>query len=63
MRGFRCEFAVIRKIDDVRLRGMAYGAVRDGRLYLISYTAPRLGFYAKYVARAEAIARSASLKS
>ncbi|HSI58660.1 MAG TPA: hypothetical protein VLA16_13970 [Ideonella sp.] len=63
VRGFRCEFAVIRKIDDVRLRGMAYGAVRDGRLYLISYTAPRLGFYAKYAARAEAIARSASLKS
>jgi len=61
-RGFRYEFEVVRKVDDVRLRGVAYGAVREGRLYVISYTAPRLAFFGKYVTKVEAIARTASVK-
>lgn len=61
-RGFRYEFSVVRKLDDVRLRGVAYGAVQRGELYLISYTAPRLAFFNKYAAQVEAIARSASIK-
>jgi hypothetical protein len=41
------------------LRGRAYGAVVDGRLYLISYTAPEGHFYAKHLAAVEALAASA----
>jgi len=61
-KGFRFEFTRVRKYDDVRQRGIAYGTVRNGELHLISYVAPRLGFFPKYVGRAEAIAKSARLK-
>ena len=44
------------------LRGRAYGAVLDGRLYLISYTAPDGYFYAKHLAAVEALAASARIK-
>lgn len=44
------------------LRGRAYGAVVDGRLYLISYTAPEGHFYAKHLAAVEAIAASARIR-
>lgn len=44
------------------LRGRAYGAVVDGRLYLISYTAPEGYFYAKHLAAVEALAASARIK-
>lgn len=60
--GFRFEFSSIRKSDDVRLRGIAWGAVRNGELWLISYTAPRLAFFPRGVAAAEAIAKSARVK-
>jgi hypothetical protein len=61
--GFRFEFSSIRKYDEVRLRGVAWGAVHQGELFLISYTAPRLAFFARGLAEAEAIAGSARLKS
>lgn len=60
--GFRFEFSSIRKEDDVRLRGIGWGAVRNGELFAITYTAPRLSFFARHVASAEAIARSARLR-
>lgn len=61
--GFRFEFSSVRKADDVRLRGQAWGAVRNGELFLITYTAPRLAFYPRGVANAEAIAKSARVRS
>lgn len=60
-KGFRFEYTVVRKTDDVRLAGVAYGAVRLGELFLISYSAPRLGFFAKHSARVEAMAKGASV--
>jgi hypothetical protein len=60
--GFRFEFSSIRKADDVRLRGIAWGAVRNGELWLISYTAPRLAFFPRGLGSAEAIAKSARVK-
>jgi hypothetical protein len=60
--GFRFEYSLVRKVDDVRLRGLGYGAVRNGELFLINYSAPRLAFYPKHVAQVEAIARSARVK-
>jgi hypothetical protein len=60
--GFRFEYSVVRKIDDVRLQGVAWGAVRNGELFVINYSAPRLAFFARYKPRVEAIAQSARLK-
>ena len=45
----------------MRLRGMAWGAVRNGELFLITYTAPRLAFFPRGVNDAEAVARSARI--
>lgn len=60
--GFRFEFSVVRKFDDVRLRGIGWGAVRNGELFAITYTAPRLAFYPAGLPSAEAIAKSARLR-
>jgi hypothetical protein len=60
--GFRFEFSSIRKSDDVRLRGMGWGAVRNGELFAITYTAPRLAFYPAGLPSATAIASSARLR-
>ena len=43
------------------LSGRAYGAVVHGKLYLMSYTAPRSHYYAKHLAQVEAIARSSRI--
>ena len=60
--GFRIEYSMVRKLDEVRLRGVAFGAVRNGELFLINYSAPRLAFYPKHAAGVEALARSAKVK-
>lgn len=57
--GFRFDFSLVRKFDDVRLRGTAWGAVRQGELFMMVYSAPRLVFYERNVPKAEALARSA----
>lgn len=62
-RGFRFEYSLVRKFDDVRLLGVAWGAVRNGELFVIHYSAPRLGFFPRYVGEAEKVARSARVKS
>jgi hypothetical protein len=46
----------------LELRGRAYGAVVEERLYLMSYTAPALHFYAKHLPRVEALAASARFR-
>lgn len=60
--GFRFEFSGVRKLDEVPLRGIGWGTVRDGRLYVITYTAPRLSFFERHRGSAEAIARSARIR-
>ncbi|MDD5248510.1 MAG: hypothetical protein PHY45_05980 [Rhodocyclaceae bacterium] len=60
--GFRFEFERIRKIDNVQLRGVGFGAVDGGELFALLYQAPRLAFFPRYQAQVEAIARSASLR-
>jgi hypothetical protein len=44
------------------LRGRAYGAVVEERLYLLSYTAPDSHFYEKHLAAVEALAASARIR-
>ena len=63
VRGFRFEFEVVRKFDEVRLSGVGYGAVRNGELFAITYTAPRLGFFQRYAAQVESMAKSARVRS
>ncbi len=59
--GIRFEFSAIRKSDEVRLKGVAWGAVRNGQLFVITYTAPRLGLFGRHLAKAEAVAGSARI--
>jgi len=61
--GFRFEFSSVRKTDDVRLRGIGWGTVRNGELFAITYTAPRLAFYPTGVVAAESIAKSARIRN
>lgn len=60
-RGFRSEYGLIRKSDEVRMAGVVYGAVQGSELFLIHYTAPRLGFYPRHAAQIEKMARGARL--
>jgi hypothetical protein len=60
--GFRFDFSAVRKYDEVRLKGVGWGTVRNGELFVISYTAPRLSFFDRHLASAEAIAKSARIK-
>jgi hypothetical protein len=56
--GFRFEFARVRKGDELDMRGVAYAAVRGGKLYMLVFEAARTHYYGKHLARAEAVARS-----
>jgi hypothetical protein len=60
--GFRFEFSAVRKTDEVRLKGIGWGAVRGGELFVVTYMAPRLAFFDRHVASAEAIAKSARIR-
>lgn len=44
------------------LRGLAYGAVLEDRLYLMSYTAPDSHFYVKHLSAVQALAASARIR-
>jgi len=62
-KGFRFEYALTRKVDNVQLLGLGYGTVSKGELFAIVYTAPRLTFFARHRDRVEQIANSARLKN
>lgn len=59
--GFRFQYAYIRNGDELRMRGVAFGAVIGRELFLIDYMAPRLGFFDRHLAEVEALAASARL--
>jgi hypothetical protein len=61
-KGFRFEYALTRKVDNVQLSGVGYGAVSRGELFALVYMAPRLAFFARHAPMVEAIAKSARLK-
>lgn len=60
--GFRFEFSRVRKGDEVRTRGVGYGAIRKGELFLMVFEAPRIHYFAKHLARVEELARSARIR-
>jgi len=59
--GFRFEYTVIRKADDVTLKGAGYGLVRKDTLYLMTFQAPRLHYYASLLPKVEAMAKTARI--
>lgn len=61
--GFRFEFELKRRLDHLALRGLGYGAVVGGRLYLVIYSAPKLYYFDRHLAAAEAAVASARLTS
>jgi hypothetical protein len=62
MKGFRFDYALTRKLDNVQLSGVGYGAVNRGELFAILYMAPRLAFFSRHAERVERISQSARLK-
>lgn len=61
-RGFRFEYSLTRKVDNVQLSGVGYAAVNRGELFALVYMAPRLAFFARHAPSVEAIAKSARIK-
>jgi hypothetical protein len=61
-KGFRFDYALTRKVDNVQLAGIGYGAVSKGELFAIVYMAPKLAFFPRHVARVEQLCRSARVK-
>ncbi len=59
--GFRFEYTVIRKGDEVILKGVGYATVQKDQLYLMVFEAPRIHYFAKHLPRVEAIAASAKI--
>jgi hypothetical protein len=61
--GFKFRYTLIRRSDDVRLSGVGYGAVQNGELTVIVYSAPRLGFFPRYQTQIEKMALGARLRT
>ncbi len=62
LKGFRFDYSLIRKVDNVRLSGMGFGTVSKGELFAIVYMAPRLAFFSRHAPRVEQISQSARVK-
>lgn len=62
LKGFRFDYTLTRRRDNVILTGFVYGTVSKSELFAILYQAPRLHFYPKYSARADQISRSTLIK-
>ncbi|MEF8753325.1 MAG: hypothetical protein V5B60_05205 [Accumulibacter sp.] len=60
--GFRFEFSRVRKADELEMRGIGYGAVRAGKLYLLIFEAARSHYYARNVGRFEAVVQSVRIR-
>ena len=62
VKGFRFEFQLLRKSNNLPLKGVGLGAVSKGELFSIVYLAPRMGFFDRHIANVEKIAASARIK-
>jgi hypothetical protein len=67
LKGVRFEFALARRSDDLRLRGVGWAAVRPDatwgeELFAASFVAPRLGFYDRLLPMAEAVVKTARVR-
>ena len=62
-RGFRFEYAIVRRVDNAQLSGVGYGVVSKGELFALLYHAPRLAFFPRHLPRVEQIAKSARVRT
>ena len=53
---------LVRKSDEVLLRGVVWGAVHQGQLFAITYSAPRLAFFPRGIAAVEKLVATARLR-
>lgn len=60
--GFRFEYSLNRKSDDVQMKGEAFGAIRDGQLYVMHFSAPRLVFFPRYKSNFETLVKTAAVR-
>ena len=60
--GFRFEYSLVRRYDNVQLSGLGFGTVSKGELFALIYMAPRLAFFARHRDNVEQMAASARLK-
>lgn len=60
--GFRFEYSLNRKSDDVPMKGVAVATIRQGELFVMHYTAPRLVFFPRYLGAFESLVKSAAIK-
>jgi hypothetical protein len=61
-KGFRFDYSLTRKIDNVQLTGVGYGTVSKGELFAIVYMAPKVAFFARHSAKVEQLCHSARIK-
>jgi hypothetical protein len=59
--GFRFEYTLVRKGDEVTMKGVGYATVQKDQLYLMVFEAPRIHYFAKDLPRVEAMAASARI--
>ena len=57
-KGFRFEYTLMRKADNVPLSGLGFATVNSGELFAVVYNAPRLAFFPRYEAKVEHLAQS-----
>ena len=57
--GFRFDYSLTRKGDELEMKGAAFAAVRDQRLYMMVFQAPKIHYFGKWAAAAEVIAVTA----
>lgn len=60
--GFRFDFRILRKQDEVELRGVGFASIQREKLYMMLYTAPSTYYFQKNLTRIEAIAGSLTIK-
>lgn len=63
VKGVRFEFSVINKTNEVNSKGVGWVAVQDELLFASTFLAPRLHFFNRLYPRAEAVIRTARIKS
>jgi hypothetical protein len=61
-KGVRFEFTLVRRADDLVLKGVGWAAQHDAALYAMTFAAPRLAFYDRLRPMAEQVARSARIR-
>jgi hypothetical protein len=61
--GFRFEYTITRKSDNVLLKGVGQGAVVKGKLYLAAFTAPSIYYYDRHLPQVEPLLASAQIRA